>query len=63
MKLSLIFFGTPQFALHPLEAIAKNISPPKLIVTAPPDPKKGPSPVHEWAIKHKIEAVMLTGPI
>ena len=58
--MKIIFMGTPDFAVVPLEEIYKAGHEIVLIVTQPDKPrgrsgKLNPSPVKKWAIEHNIE--------
>ncbi len=58
--MKIIFMGTPDFAVVPLEEIYKAGHEIVLIVTQPDKPrgrsgKLAPSPVKKWAIEHNIE--------
>lgn len=58
-RLKLIFMGTPHFALPSLQALADSPHEIVAIYTQPPRPagrgqKERPSPVHAFALEHKI---------
>ncbi|MBY0538946.1 methionyl-tRNA formyltransferase [Patescibacteria group bacterium] len=58
-KPSVVFFGTPHFAVYVLEEMTQAGIPPSLLVTAPEKPAgRGllprPSPVKEWGLKQGI---------
>ncbi|PIP73540.1 MAG: hypothetical protein COW88_01675 [Candidatus Lloydbacteria bacterium CG22_combo_CG10-13_8_21_14_all_47_15] len=55
----IVFFGTSQFAVGVLDALAQQDIIPKLIITTPTQPsgrqlKQTPPPVYEWAKEHNI---------
>lgn len=63
----IVFFGTPQIAVHALEALESAGLMPALIVTAP-DKKQGrglrelPSPCKAWALAHNIPTLEASSP-
>lgn len=62
-KPRIAFFGTPQFAVPTLEALARE-SRPTLVITAPDDLQKGPSPVQRVAkqLDIRIDAPEILSP-
>lgn len=58
----IVFFGTPEFAVPTLDALAEAGRTPKLVVSQPPRPagrgkKAEEPPVAEWAREHDVELV------
>lgn len=56
MNPRIVYFGSPDFALPSLETLSSMFKP-ALIITAPPDPKRGPSPVEKLARAKKIHTL------
>lgn len=59
MNTPFVFFGTPEFSTHTLNALEKEGLVPDVVITAPDSPQGrglvlGPSPVKTWALERNI---------